>query len=92
MENLFAMQMVGDFLKISSWLIAFLYFAQAKVKGYIIAEVCGALILVLLSRVMVKQYGLEGSVYAYSLTYFIYFLIVLFSFRSLFFSPTGLNR
>ncbi|HMU46621.1 MAG TPA: O-antigen translocase [Chitinophagaceae bacterium] len=85
MRDLFPMQLLGDFLKISSWLIAFLFFAKAETKKFIIAEVIGNLTLVVTSIFFVKRFGLVGATYAYAMTYFIYFMLVLYFFRNLFF-------
>lgn len=91
MKVLFPAQLTGDFLKIASWLIAFLFFAKGEAMKFVFAEVLGNFILVISSIIFVNQFGLVGSSYAYSLSYLFYFLIVLYFFRYLFF-PQKFNN
>lgn len=77
---LFAPQMIGDFFKISSWLLAYLFWAKALVKEFIIAEILFNFSFVLFSCLGVKYFGLEGSAYGYALNYFLYFFAMLFVF------------
>lgn len=85
-RDLFAMQMVGDFFKISSWLIAFLFWAKAMTRQFIFTEVLFSAGYIILARVFVNSLGVEGAVYAYAVNYFVYFLIILFIFRKLLFN------
>src|SRR5690606_37816430 len=66
MKVLFPAQLTGDFLKIASWLIAFLFFAKGEAMKFVFAEVLGNFILVISSIIFVNQFGLVGSSYAYS--------------------------
>jgi len=84
MEDLFATQMIGDFFKIASWLIAFLFWAKAMTSLYIIVEVAFSATFILLSIYGVKYYGLRGSAMGFAANYIVYFICMLFVFRYMF--------
>jgi len=84
MEDLFAAQMIGDFFKIASWLIAFLFWAKAMTSLYIIVEVAFSATFILLSIYGVKYYGLRGSAMGFAANYIVYFICMLFVFRYMF--------
>ena len=88
MRSLFAFQMLGDFLKIASFFLAFIFWAKGMTKTYIAAELVFNFILVILVRLGVSYFGLQGSVYAYALTYLLYLITVLVIFRRLLFHNT----
>lgn len=81
MRELFAAQMVGDFLRIASWLIAMLFWAKAMTKQFIITEIFVNISYVVLVKVFVNQYGVQGAVYAYALNYLLYLILVILIFR-----------
>lgn len=81
MRELFALQMVGDFFKMAAWLIAFLFWAKAMLRTFIITEIIFNVSYVLFARIGVDTMGLPGSVYAYALNYTLYFMVVIFIFR-----------
>lgn len=74
MRELFAWQMVGDTLKIGSWILAYLMLGRAMFKVYIISEIAFSLSLVILSRALISAVGIEGVVIAYALNYAIYWI------------------
>lgn len=76
MTNLFAFQLIGDFLKIGSWLLAFLMLAKALTRIYIITEVLFAISFVLLSYFFINKFGVVGATYSFALNYFIYWLVM----------------
>lgn len=83
MTSLFSYQMAGDFFKIASWLLAYLFWAKAMTRHFIITELVFSILFVGLSVAGVKLFGLEGSVQAYALNYLLYFITLLFLFREL---------
>ncbi len=83
MRYLFPLQMAGDFFKISSWLLACLFWAKAMVKPFILTEAIFGITSVLFTMFFVSNFGLEGSAYAYALNYFIYMLTMLWIFRKI---------
>jgi PST family polysaccharide transporter len=76
MADLFFWQLVGDFLKISSWLIAYLMHAKAMVKFYILTEIVFSLLYVIFAFFLVQFIGLEGVLLGYSVNYFICLIVM----------------
>lgn len=76
MRELFLWQMIGDSLKIGSWIIAFLMLSKAMTKIYIITEIIFATTLVLLTLICCKIYGFKGSSIAYLINYAIYWVAI----------------
>ena len=78
MRELFLWQLVGDVIKISSWLFAYQMLAKAMMKSYIVTEVLFSCTFILLSLLFVNKFGLVGMSYSYAVNYTIYFFIVFF--------------
>jgi polysaccharide transporter, PST family len=78
MSDLFKWQLIGDVVKIASWLIGYVTLAKAMVKIYISLEILGSLSFVLLSMYCVDTYGLVGITYAYTINYIMYLFIMIF--------------
>ncbi|WP_231896614.1 O-antigen translocase [Vibrio mediterranei] len=75
---LFKWQLIGDFMKISSWLVAYVMLAKALTKIYIVSELVFSVLYVLLAQYFVSAYGLVGVSYAFAVNYFIYFICMVF--------------
>ena len=84
MMELFAWQLIGDVIKIASWLLAYLMLAKAMTKVFIYTEVLFSALFVGLSILFVDKFGLVGITYAYSLNYFLYLIMMIFIFRKRF--------
>ncbi|WP_419955641.1 O-antigen translocase [Neobacillus niacini] len=85
MRELFLFQLIGDFFKIASWLISFNMLVKEMTKHVIITELFYSITLTVLSIIFIKIFGLIGVTYAYSLTYFLYFLMVAYMLRHILF-------
>ena len=84
MRDLFLWQMIGDSLKIGSWILAYLMLSKAMTKLFIITEIVFASTLVGLTYIFTKIFGFEGVSIAYLLNYATYWLVMgLFVFKSL---------
>lgn len=70
--QLFKFQLLGDILKISSWILGFQLLAKALIKVTIFTELFFNLIYFGTSYFFLKWYGLIGVSYAYFLSYLIY--------------------
>jgi len=81
MIELFKWQLIGDVVKIASWLLAMLMLAKAMTKVFIVTEVLFSISFVVLSVLFIKYYGLVGITYAFSLNYFIYLIVMILIFR-----------
>lgn len=71
---LYAPQLIGDVIKISSFLFSYIMLAKAMTKMYIFSEIFFSMSYVFLAIVFSKMYGLIGVMYAFIVNYFLYFL------------------
>lgn len=76
MKELFLFQLIGDVMKISSWLLAFLMLAKAMVRLFIISEIIFSFSFVGFTYFFVNHFGLAGITYAYSINYFLYLIMM----------------
>ncbi|WP_339023317.1 O-antigen translocase [Aeromonas salmonicida] len=72
-RDLFAIQLLGDVIKIASWLYAYPMISRGATKYFIISEVLFSLMFVCLGYVLIPYYGVFGAIYSYVITYIIYF-------------------
>lgn len=82
MKDFFALQLIGDVLKIGTYTLLYVAISRAMFKICLLAEVFQALLLVLLSTVCSFYFGPLGLVAGYALTYLVYFSVALFLFLS----------
>lgn len=78
MKPLFTFQLLGDFFKIGSWLLAFLMLSKAMTKMFIITEIGFSLIYLLLSYLFMHKFGAIGATYAFALNYAVYWVVMWF--------------
>jgi PST family polysaccharide transporter len=76
MKPLFTYQLIGDFFKIGSWLLAYLMIAKAMTKTYIITEILFSASYVALSYYFISQYGIIGATYSFCINYGIYWIVM----------------
>ncbi|MNO66093.1 Lipid III flippase [compost metagenome] len=76
MRDLFAWQLVGDVIKIGSWVLAYVMLGKAMYKLYIVSEIFFAALFYALTLWFTKVAGLEGVVKAYAVNYLIYWVIM----------------
>jgi PST family polysaccharide transporter len=74
MKPLFTYQLLGDFFKIGSWLLAYLMIAKAMTKTYIATEIIFAASYVVLSYYFMNHYGIIGATYSFCINYALYWL------------------
>ncbi|MEO6539855.1 MAG: hypothetical protein ABIN74_02645, partial [Ferruginibacter sp.] len=78
MLPLFKYQLLGDFFKIGSLLLALIMVAKALTKTYIITEILFSTSFVVLSYFLMDRYGLIGTTYAFCINYAMYWLTMWF--------------
>lgn len=78
MEKLFAWQMVGDTLKIGSWILAYLMLGKAMVKLFIVSEIVFAALFFFLTVIFTGSMGLTGVAVAHAANYLIYWAVMAF--------------
>lgn len=79
MRELFLWQLVGNVVKLASWLLAYLMLAKAMTKTYIFTEIIFSASFVLLSIWFVNQFGLVGMSYSFAVNYTFYLLVMVFA-------------
>jgi len=85
MIELFAWQLIGDVIKIASWLLGYIMIAKAMTKVFIYTELGFSILFVLLSIFLVNTFGLVGITYAFALNYTFYLLLMIYLFYRRFF-------
>ena len=81
MRDYFLFQVVGDFFKIASWILAFIMLAKAMTRWFIVSEIIFASSNVGLSFLFMHFLGSIGVTYAYAMNYFIYLMFMMWLFR-----------
>lgn len=76
MIPLFKYQLLGDFLKIGSWLLGFIMLSKALTKTFIITEIIFSLSFVIISFILMDKYGVVGTTYAFCLNYALYWIFM----------------
>lgn len=76
-------QMLGDVLKISSWVMAYTMISHAQVRIFIITELVFTMLWVVLTLGGANIDGLRGATIGYVLTYAAYGVVMLFLFSNL---------
>jgi O-antigen/teichoic acid export membrane protein len=76
MVGLFRWMLIGDVVKLASWLIAYLMLAKAMTRAFIVTEVVFSASFVLFSMVLTDHFGLVGVTYAHALNYALYLFAV----------------
>jgi PST family polysaccharide transporter len=84
MKELFLFQLIGDFLKIGSWLLSYLMLAKAMIKTLIITELIFSTSLVIFTVYFTNLYGIIGTTYAFALNYLLYWITMIFVMRKIF--------
>ena len=78
MRDFFAWQMLGDTLKIASWILAYLMLGKAMVKMYILTEIFFALSFYVLTVLLTKVGGPVGVTWAHATNYGMYLIVMYF--------------
>ncbi|MCF6439047.1 O-antigen translocase [Pseudoalteromonas luteoviolacea] len=71
-------QLVGDVIKIASWLLGYVLTARAFFKAFMASEIIFSLLFVVLVKVFVSDYGLEGAAIAYAANYLLHFCFLFY--------------
>lgn len=77
MQDLFLFQLIGDFFKISSWLLGYVIVARAMVKWFIFSELVFSFSWLVFSVVFFHLFGLVGLQMGMCLNYAIYLLFMI---------------
>jgi O-antigen/teichoic acid export membrane protein len=77
-RDLFKVQLIGDVVKVFSFLFAYPLISRGEVKLFMGTEVVFSITFVLFSYLLINKYGVQGANFAYLLNYLIYLIVVWF--------------
>lgn len=80
-SELFLWQLVGDFFKVCSWILALHFLAKRQTFAYFVTEIFSYSTLILVGYFAINRFDAEGAVLAHSVTYFFYLIMLSFNFR-----------
>lgn len=84
MADLFLWQIIGDTLKIGSWILAYLMLSKAMTKLFVTTEIIFSISSILLTYICTQMFGFEGVSIAHLVNYAIYWgMISIFVFKYL---------
>jgi len=78
MKPLFKWQLLGDFMRLLSLVLAHQFFAKKMVRNFIFTEILSLTLFYVFANYLSGIYGVEGVVMAHLFRYIIYFFVVLF--------------
>ncbi|MBV1923995.1 MAG: O-antigen translocase [Flavobacteriaceae bacterium] len=78
MSSLFKWQLLGDFVRLASLVLAHQFLAKKMVRNFIFSEVLSLALFYGLAYYLSADYGVEGVVMAHFIRYVIYFFVVFF--------------
>ncbi len=81
-EDLFLWQILGDFVKVLSMIIAYQFLAKKMFWHYVITEAFLVIILYTTSIYFIKIYGVKGAVIGHFVSYLMYYGVILLIFGS----------
>ena len=76
MKEMFLWHLIGDILKIASWLMGFVLIAKTMMGLYVISEVFFSLLFYLLTVQIVDLLGLEGAALAHACVYILHLIFM----------------
>ena len=73
MVDLFAWQMIGDTIKVASWILMYLYMAKGFVRLYLFSEIFFSITFYLLVVLLESQFNTRSVALAHAINYLLYF-------------------
>jgi len=80
-RDLFLIQLLGDIIKVGSWLYAYPMLSRGATRWYISTEIIFSISFVLLALIFVSNFGVHGANLAYLINYTAYFLFIVVNFK-----------
>jgi len=81
MRELFGWQMVGDTLKIGSWILGYVLVGKSMVTLVVITEILFSIAVVLLTMAFAEIFGFQGAAIAHALSYVIHWAVMIWLVR-----------
>jgi O-antigen/teichoic acid export membrane protein len=91
-EDLFLWQLLGDFVKVLSMVIAYQFLAKKMFWHYIITEIFFIVILYITSIYFIDMFGVKGAVIGHFVSYAMYYTIILLIFGSSLFRVDTIDK
>lgn len=91
-EDLFLWQLLGDFLKVLSIVIAYQFLAKKMFWHYIVTEAFLVIMLYITSIYFIDLYGVKGAVIGHFVSYFMYYALILLIFGSSLFRVDSIKK
>ena len=91
-EELFFWQLLGDFVKVLSIVIAYQFLAKRMFWHYLITEAFIVIILYLTSIYLIDMFGVKGAVMAHFVTYVMHYSLILLIFSNSLFGVLPENK
>lgn len=82
MEPLFAWQMIGDTLKVCSWILMYLYVAKSFTRLYIFSEIFFSITFYLLVILLENKFQTRSVAIAHAINYLFYFSYGIYSLKT----------
>jgi PST family polysaccharide transporter len=82
MRELFSWQLVGDVIKIGSWILAYIMLGRAMVAIFVATEVFFGASFFALAWIFVNKWGLQGVSIAYAINYSLYWICMIYMVRN----------
>lgn len=91
-EDLFLWQLLGDFLKVLSMVIAYQFLAKKMFWHYIVTEAFLVVILYITSIYFIDLYGVKGAVIGHFVSYLMYYALILLIFGTSLFKVDSVKK
>ena len=91
-EDLFLWQLMGDFLKVLSMVIAYQFLAKKMFWHYIVTEAFLVIILYITSIYFIDLYGVKGAVIGHFVSYLMYYALILLIFGTSLFKVDSVKK
>ncbi|XKM13827.1 O-antigen translocase [Orbaceae bacterium ac157xtp] len=75
-RELFAIQLIGDVVKITSWIYAYPMLSRGATKWFVCLEIIFSITFVILTWFLIPCFSVKGANIAYVINYLFYFLMV----------------
>lgn len=83
LSGLVIFQVMGDIIKINSWILGNLILAKIQIKTFILVQLGWSLVFFFLSIILTQKYGFIGIAVAYFISYILHFSFMNIYFRKL---------
>ncbi|MEZ4838521.1 O-antigen translocase [Flavobacterium sp.] len=80
-SSLFFWQLLGDFFKVCSWILALHFLAKRQTFAYFVTEILSYSMLIIFGYFAINYFEAKGAVLAHAVTYVFYLIILSINFR-----------